>query len=155
DRAARREHVPCLRVENGERSAPSAALLRSTSFLDWRSDEIPPLGPGAVVVLHVLEAEQMLHHEPGQARTLADTAARAHRRFARAALRGLHRLQVVEALEGAVLVAVLPPRNALRAGNVPAALAGLGQTGRREDLSSEFLRAADVDQCGLLAGARR
>src|SRR5207302_418651 len=125
-----------------------AALLR---LLHWRADEIAPLGPRAVVVLHVLEAEQMLQHEPREARPLADAAVRDHRTIGGHALRGVQRLQLVEALERAVLVAVLSPRNALRAGNVAAALARLGQSGRRQNLTGELLRAAHIDERRFLA----
>src|SRR5204863_1927436 len=54
-------------------------------------------------------------------------------------------------LECAVLVAVLAPRNALRTGDVSAALARLWQSGRREDLAAELLRAADVHELRFLS----
>src|SRR5687768_3297374 len=41
---------------------------------DRRADQVAPLRPRAVVVLHVLEAQQILEHEPGMARALADAA---------------------------------------------------------------------------------
>src|SRR3954467_6468900 len=37
-----------------------------------RADQVAPLGPGTVVVLDVLEPEQVLQHEPRDARTFAD-----------------------------------------------------------------------------------
>ena len=102
-------------------------------LLHRRADEIAPLGPRAVVVLHVLEAEQVLQHEPREARAFADAAVRDHRLIARDALRGVQRFQIVEALERPIVVAVPAPRDALRAGDVSAALAGFGQSGRRQD----------------------
>src|SRR5262245_43341585 len=41
---------------------------------DRRADQVAPFGPGAVIILDVLEAEQVLEHEPGVARALADAA---------------------------------------------------------------------------------
>src|SRR6185295_17915545 len=109
-------------------------------------DQIAPLGPRPVGVLHVLEPEQMLERKPRQARPLADAAVGDDRLVAADALRRVELAQLVEVLERPVLVAVLPPRNALRAGNVTAALARLRQSGRRQDLAGEFIRAADVDE---------
>src|SRR5579884_3076393 len=106
-------------------------------LLHRRADQVAPLGPRAVVVAHVGESEQVLQREPRQARTLADAAVGDHRLVVRDPLRGVERLQLVEALERAVVVAVLAPRDALRAGDVTAALAGLGKPGRREDLAGE------------------
>src|SRR2546423_11155718 len=127
---------------------------RRLRLLDGGADEVSPFRPRAVVVLHVLEPEQMLHDEPREARSLADAAVRDDRLVARNALRRIQRGEIVEALERSVLVAVLAPRDALGAGNVPAALAGLRQPGRRENLAGEFLRAADVDERRLLARDR-
>src|SRR5438477_7220777 len=110
-------------------SAGSAgSALHRRLLFHGRADQIAPLGPRAVVVLHVRETQEMLEGEPGEARSLADAAVRDDRLIARDALRGVQRLQVVKALEGAIVIAVLPPRNALRAGNVSAALARLGQS---------------------------
>src|SRR5262249_20717421 len=148
---------PACRSRSSRPSPPVPAAAVSSllaSFLDWCADEIAPFGPRTVVVLDVLEAEQVLQHEPREAGTLADAAVGNHRLLARDPLLGVHRLQRVEALERAVLVAVLPPRNALRAGNVAAALAGLRQSGRRENLAGEFVWTADVDQPRFLARAR-
>src|SRR5262249_44078649 len=84
-------------------------------------------------------------------RALADAAVCDHRLIAVDSLRRIEPFQLVEALEGAVLVAVLAPRDALGARNVAAALARLGQSGRREDFAGEFLRAPDVDERRRLA----
>ena len=59
---------PLLTSENS--SAPASALL------DRDVDEVPPLGPRPVVVLDVLLAEQLVKHEPGVRRALADPAVR-------------------------------------------------------------------------------
>src|SRR3954453_7549598 len=45
-------------------------------FLDRHSDHVAPLGPGAVVVLHVALSEQLVQHEPRVRRALADAAVR-------------------------------------------------------------------------------
>src|SRR6266581_2139226 len=45
---------------------------------DRDPDAVAPLGPRAVVVAHVAEAEQVLQHEPGVAGTLADAAVDDH-----------------------------------------------------------------------------
>src|SRR5947207_11867696 len=119
---------------------------RPSGFLDRDSDQVAPFGPGSVVVLDVVEPEEVLEREPGEARPLADAAIRDDRLIAGDSLRAVERSQLVKALERAVVVAVLAPRNALGAGNVAAALAGFGQSGRRQDLAGEFLRAADIDE---------
>src|SRR5947209_2393926 len=115
-------------------------------LLDRRADQVAPLGPRAVVVLHVAEPEEILQHEPRVARALADAAIRDHRLVGRDALRAVQRLQLVGALERPIVVARLRPRDALRAGNVPTTLTGFGETGRREDLAGELLRTAHVDE---------
>src|SRR5438045_9568957 len=111
-------------------------------LLHRRADEVAPLGPRAVVVLHVLETEQVLQHEPREARALADAAVRDDRRVALDALIGVELLQLILAPERPVVVAVLAPGNALRAGDVSSALASFRQPGRRENLAGEFRGAA-------------
>src|SRR5262245_18441767 len=128
------------------------SVRRRSRFFDGCADEVAPLGPRAVVVPHILEPEQVLHREPGEAHPLADSAIGDERLLAGDALRRIESLQVVEALEGSILVAVLSPWDAFRAGNVSAALAGFRQSRRRQDFAGELLRAPDVDECGLLAG---
>ena len=53
--------------------SPSDRPGRSALF-DRHVDEVAPLGPRAVVVLDVLLAEQLVQHEPGVRRALADPA---------------------------------------------------------------------------------
>src|SRR3954466_901306 len=48
--------------------------LHTFAGFDRRADEIAPLRPASVVVLHVVLAEQVLHHEPSMTRPLADPA---------------------------------------------------------------------------------
>ena len=60
-----------------ERLAP--LLLRAQPraldvLLDRHVHHVAPLGPRAVVVLHVVVAEQLVQHEPGVGRALADAA---------------------------------------------------------------------------------
>src|SRR6476619_3818863 len=130
--------------------AAFVSLSLHLRLLHRRTDQVSPLGPRPVVVLDVLEAEQVFQHEPRDARPFADAAVRDHGSVARHALSAVKRLQLVDALERAVLVAVLAPGNALRARNVSAALAGFRKPGRREDLAGELRGAADVHERGLL-----
>src|SRR6266567_7697997 len=99
-----------------------------SGLLDRRTDQIAPLGPRAVVVLHVLEPEQILEHEPRMARALADAAVRDHRPVGCHALARIERLQLLVALERPVVVAGLRPRDVLRPRDMAAALTRLGQS---------------------------
>ena len=89
----------------------------------------------------------MLQREPRQARSLADAAIRDDRLIAHDALRGVQRPQLLHALERAIIVAVLAPRDAPGARDVAAALTRFRQSGRRQNFAREFLRAANVDEC--------
>src|SRR6185436_3282034 len=129
------------------RRPPEGGLYVCLVLLLYRgADEVSPLGPGAVVVLHVLEAKQILQHEPGVAGALADAAVGDHVLVRRHTLPVVERHELVSTLERAVLVARLAPRDALRARNVSASLARLGKPRRREDLARELRRAAHVDE---------
>src|SRR5687767_5496029 len=94
--------------------------------LHRRADEIPPFRPRPVVVLHIWIAEQVLQHEPGVTRALADAAVRDHLLVARDPLALVKPGQLLVALEGAVFVACLRPWDASCAGDMAAALARLG-----------------------------
>src|SRR5437588_4727109 len=83
---------------------PPCPLWCEVLLLHGRADQIAPLGPRAVVVLHVRETQEMHEGEPGEARSLADAAVRDDRLIALDALRRVQRLQVVKALEGAIVV---------------------------------------------------
>src|SRR5215212_5733787 len=61
---------------NGRELADRFSSSRAVLLLDRRSYQVAPLGPRAVVVLHVFEAEQILQGEPGVAAALADAAVR-------------------------------------------------------------------------------
>src|SRR5687768_1250466 len=100
-------------------------ILRRSSPLDGRADEVAPLGPRAVVVPDVLHAHQVLEDEPGVARALADAAVGDGRPVGLDAGGAVELLQVVGGLESTVLVARLAPGHARRARDVAAALAGL------------------------------
>src|SRR5262249_24739594 len=118
------------------------------STLDGNSYEIPPLSPRAIVVLHIGITEQILQHEPGVTRPLANPAVRDDRFSAHDTVRGKQRGQLIAALERAIVIAGLRPGDVSRARDVPSALAGLSQPRRREDLTAEFLWAPDVDEDG-------
>src|ERR1700730_15996616 len=107
-----------------------------------RTNEVAPFGPRAVVVLHVLVAEQILQDEPRVARPLADAAIGDYRLVAGHADRSVELLQLVDALEGAIIIGGLRPGHAFRAWNMTTALAGFGQSRRRQGLSREFSRAS-------------
>src|SRR5271156_3017803 len=65
---------------DGDLPLQTAALMRGDGdfFLDRGADEIAPLGPGTVVILHVAEAQQILQHEPGVRAAFADAAVGDH-----------------------------------------------------------------------------
>src|SRR6266550_1717825 len=67
-RAARSPSCPTVRPSD----YPSPFSFRS--LRDRRPDEVAPLGPRAVVVLHFVDAEQVLEREPRVARPFADPA---------------------------------------------------------------------------------
>src|SRR5215831_4272742 len=96
----------------------------------------------------------MLEHEPGQARTFADAAVGDDWRVALNPLISVQLLQLVHAFEGPVVVAVLPPRDALGARNVAATLARFRQSWRRENFAGELRRTAHVDERRLLLRRR-
>src|SRR3954471_10163880 len=88
-------------------------------FLDWHRDHVAPLGPRAVVVLHVAFAQQLVQHEPGVRRALADPAVRDDRLAgAGHALAAVKLAQLVGRLERPVLLPRLRPRPRTRARDV-------------------------------------
>ena len=87
------------------------------ALLDRDADQVAPLGPGAVVVADVLVAEQLVQHEPGVGRALADPAVGDDRlALGDHALAGVELAQLVGRLEGAVLVDGLRPGTRRRRG---------------------------------------
>src|SRR5215216_5968834 len=73
--------------------------------LDRHPDQVAPLHPGAVVVAHVAEPEQLAEHEPGVAGALADAAVGDDVVVGlEAELALVDGPQLVDLLEGAVLV---------------------------------------------------
>ena len=61
-----------IRVRDGARA--HAGRLARLAPLDGGAHAVAPLGPGAVVIAHVLIAEQVGEHKPGVAGALADAA---------------------------------------------------------------------------------
>src|ERR687893_2333302 len=125
----------------------------SGPLLDRHADERAVLGPGTVVVLDVLVAEQLAQDEPGVRGALADPA------VGDGVLRGVQTGlgvelgQLLVALEGAVLVGRLAPRHVHRGGDVARALrALLRQGGRGDPAAAELVGRADVDQVLLTDG---
>src|SRR5438067_372800 len=130
--------------------APSVPGSGASSALDGDSDEGAVFGPGAVVVLDVLVAQQLPKHEPGVGRALADAAVGDHVLVGGDAGALVEVLQVVSRLEGAVLVGRLAPGDVRGAGDVPGHLSLLlRQVGRRHQLAAILLGRADVDELGL------
>src|SRR5215813_14422882 len=84
----------------------------SLAELDGHTDQRSVLGPGPVVVLHFLLAEQLMQHEPGVGAALTDPAV-GDRVLAevQARLALVQRAQLVVRLEGAVVVGGLGPRD--------------------------------------------
>src|SRR5258705_13706637 len=79
-------------------------FLVSLRLLNRSADEVAPLGPRTVVVLHVGEPEQVLQHEPGVARSLADSTVSDDRLGRRYAFRAIERDEPLTAFERAIVV---------------------------------------------------
>src|SRR4051794_11690830 len=123
------------------RRPPRSTLFPYTTL--FRS--IAPLGPGAVVVLHVVLAEQLVQHEPGVPRALADAAIGDHRPAGHA-LVAVQLAQLVGRLEGAVLPDRLGPRDRGRTRDVARALGALVLIAdHRDQLARVLLWRAHVD----------
>src|SRR5690606_34844330 len=92
-----------LRTGPGFPAGPRSFFLR-LSLRDRDADEVAPLGPRAVVVLHPVEAEEVFQHEPGVAGALADAAVRNGVLLRVEALLGeVDRFELLARLERAVL----------------------------------------------------
>src|SRR6266851_7133417 len=77
---------------------------------------------------------------------LADAAVGDNFVFAGDALGLVEFLEVVVGLEGAVFIGRLCPGNVRGLGNVAGALGSFGHAGRGDDLASEFVNGANVDE---------
>src|SRR5215467_7626998 len=134
-------------------SSGGNAGLRGARFIhDGSADEVAPLGPGAVIVANLVEAEQILEREPRVRAALTDAAVGDD--FARTAdaLIAIELLQIVEGLESAVLVSGLRPGNIGGLGNMAGALRGFAHPRRRDDFAGELINGTNVDElAGLLA----
>src|SRR5438105_15884720 len=107
------------------RSVYSSAFIKvrgrpggTSWFFYRRADQVAPFGPRAVIVLHVVVAEQIFQHEPRVTRSLADAAIRDDRLVAGHADAAVQLLQLGDALERAVVVGGFRPGNAFRARNM-------------------------------------
>src|SRR5438445_5447567 len=118
--------------------------------LDRHPHEGAVLRPGAVVVLDVGAAEQLVEHEPGMGRALTDAAVGDHLRVVRDAGALVKGGELVGRLEGAVLVGGLAPRHVGRPRHVAGHLGLLlGQVGGRHQLAPVLLGRAHVDELRL------
>src|SRR5438132_13287512 len=113
-------------------------LALAGGVFDGHAHDRAVLGPAAVVVLDVVEAEQLLEHEPRVRRTLADAAVGDHVLIGRDALVAVQLTQVFGRLERAILVGRLGPRDTLGTRHVPRALGGLGHAWRGDDFAVEL-----------------
>src|SRR5882757_7844907 len=94
------------------------SALRSDVLLDGNGDHVAPLRPRSVVVLDVVLAEQLVEHEPGVRRALADAAVGDDRLAGQDALARVELLQLVARLERPVLADRLGPGDRRRARDV-------------------------------------
>ena len=125
----------------------SGSRTRLVAERDGHADQRAVLGPGAVVVLDVLLAEQLLQHEPGVRRALADAAVGDGVLAPVDAGLGVELLELVVGLEGAVVVGRLAPRDVGRGRDVTGALRLLlREVGRGEQPAGVLVGAADVDE---------
>src|SRR5262245_58629194 len=143
ERRRRARATPCTQG----RPPDSTPGLRP--LLDGDVDEVAPFGPGAVVVLDVLVAEQLAEHEPRMGAALADPAVGDDRLVRRHSLGAVELAQLVGRLERAVVAYGLGPRDRVGGRDVPCPLrALLLVAGRRDEVSGVLLRAADVHERG-------
>src|SRR5688572_27916268 len=123
--------------------------------LDRRPHERAVLGPRAVVVLHVLVAEELLKREPRVGGALPDPAVGDHLALARDPLGRVELAQLVSGLECPVLVRCFRTRDVRRARDMESILRPLmGQMIGRDHLSAELLGRAYVHElrgAGLLS----
>src|SRR5467141_3511639 len=118
---------------------------------DGRAHQVSPLRPRAVVVPDVLVTEQILQHEPRMRAALTDAAVGDDFLVPSDALAAVELAERVGGLEGAVFSDGLRPRNAGRAGNVPAALRGFGHPRRRDHLAAILIGGPDENSGKVIA----
>src|SRR6476469_3738438 len=119
----------------------------SDVLLDRDSDERTVFGPGAVVVLDVLVAKQLVQGEPGVAGPLADTAVGDRVLPVVEAGGAIERTQLVVRLERAVFVSRLAPRDVDCGRDVPGPLSLLlREMSRSQEPAGELVRGPHIDQ---------
>src|SRR6476659_7739447 len=119
----------------------------SDVLLDRDSDERTVFGPGAVVVLDVLVAKQLVQGEPGMAGPLADTAVRDRVLPVVEAGGAIERTQLVVRLERPVFVSRLAPRDVDGSRDVPGPLGLLlREMSRSQEPAGELVRGPHIDQ---------
>src|SRR5919106_396873 len=117
------------------------------ALLDWHVDQIPPLGPGAVVVPYVLVAEQLAEHEPGVSAPLADTAVGRHGHVRTHALGRVELAELFGRLERPVVAHGARPRDRRGRGDVTRPLRSLLLVaGRGDQLARVLGRRTHVDE---------
>src|SRR3954467_3363442 len=113
-------------VPGGAKAGPGPAHPRRPgvlgAFFDGHVDEIAPLGPGAVVVSHPFEAEQLAEDEPRMGAALTDPAVGGHFLVGRDPLAAVELAELLGRLEGAVVAHGTRPRDRDCARNVPGPL---------------------------------
>src|SRR5215211_2003035 len=119
---------------------------------DRNVDEVPPLGPGAVVVPDILVAEKLAEDEPRVRAPLADAAVRGDALVVGDALRAVDLAELVGRLERPVVVHRNRPRDRRSGRDVAAALGALLLVaGRCDQLARELAGGANVDERAILA----
>src|SRR6266568_830109 len=138
-------------------SVPGRRRPRRNGALDRHPHGVAPLDPGAVVVADPLEAEELAQHEPGVAGALADAAVGDHVvTGVEAELALVQRAELVDALEGAVVVGRLLPGDIARPRDVATAdRALLRVVGHVQQLARVLLGRADVHQRQAPADVRQ
>src|SRR5207253_11447554 len=122
----------------------------SLALLDRDADQRAPLGPGAVVVLDVPPAQQLVQGEPYVRAPLPDPAVRDDVLVGGHPLLAVEGHELIRGLEGAVLVRRLAPGDVCGAGDVAGHLGLLlRKVVGGELLTPELLRGADVDEGAL------
>src|SRR5205823_8531108 len=128
-------------------TAGTAAAGALGALLDRDVHHVPPLRPRAVVVLDVVVAQELVQHEPGVRRALADPAVGDDRVAVRHALAAVQLAELLGVLERAVLLHGLRPGDRRRARDVARALRALLLVARhRDQLAGELGGRPDVDE---------
>src|SRR5260370_32323912 len=125
---------------------PIGCQARLSRFLDRRSYQVTPLGPGPVIIPHARVAEQVGQRKPGMSRTLSNTTVGDDISIRRDILATVDLAQLISRFERAIGIRCRCPGNALGGRYVPTTLATLLSVGDHLDqLTGILLRRAYFD----------